>query len=172
MTKEQIFALREQAIWKKLSSELSWTEELLTKHADKVNWETISSNEKVLWTESLLRKFADKLDWEELSKNDALALLNPDIIRPFALYWNWKDKTKNVSWTPKFVEEMKDHLDWSEFFLMGYYEDQEICFKDYFDYISTLPFDQTGWRQNRYFEKYVDANWKARASEILAHTTH
>lgn len=59
MTKEQICALRERAVWKKLSSELSWTEELLTKYADQVDWKELSSNEKVLWTESLLRKFAD-----------------------------------------------------------------------------------------------------------------
>lgn len=90
MAKEQINALRERAVWKKLSSELRWTEGLLTKYANQVDWEEISSNENVLWTESLLRKFADKLDWEELSRNDAFALLSPDIIRPFASYWHWE----------------------------------------------------------------------------------
>ena len=172
MTKEQIIALRERAVWKKLSSELRWTEVLLTKYANQVDWEEISSNENVLWTESLLRKFADKLDWEELSRNDAFALLSPDIIRPFASYWHWESKTDRTAWTPKFVDEMKDHLDWKTLFLSASYEEQEFYFKEYFEYISRLPFNDTGWmwkRSNNYFKKYVDARWRERASEILYH---
>lgn len=168
MTKDQIFALRERALWKRLSSELSWTEELLAKYADKVDWEEVSSNKKVLWTESLLRRFADKLDWEELSKNDALTLLSPDIIRPFALYWHWDDKTENTAWTPKFIEEMKDHLDWKELYQAATSDEQEFYLKEYFDYVSHLPFDESGWRRDRYFDKYVDAHWKERAGEILS----
>lgn len=169
MTREQIIALRERAVWKKLSSELSWTEELLIKYADQVNWEEISSNEKVLWTESLLRRFADKLDWEQLSKNEALALFSPDIIRPFALHWHWDYKTDNTAWTPKFIEEMKDHLDWKVLYQSATSEEQEFYLKEYFDYVSQLPFNESGWRRNRYFEVYVDATWKERAAEILSH---
>lgn len=169
MTKEQICALRERAVWKKLSSELSWTEELLTKYADQVDWKELSSNEKVLWTESLLRKFADKLDWEELSTNRSLALQSPDIIRPFALYWHWDDKTKNTAWTPKFVAEMKDHLDWKELYQSASYEDQEFYFKEFFEYVSQLPFNESSWRRSRFFDEYVDAQWKERAAEILSH---
>ncbi len=170
MTKDQICALRERAVWKKLSSELSWTEELLTKYADQVDWEEISSNAKVLWTESLLRKFADKLDWEELSQNDAFALRCPDIIRPFALYWHWDVKTKYTAWTPKFISEMKAHLDWKELYLSASYEEQEFYLKEYSEFVSQLPFNETSWRRDRYFEKYVDAQWKERANEILFRT--
>ena len=170
MTKEQINALRERAVWKKLSSELSWTEELLTKYADQVDWEEISSNAKVLWTESLLRKFADKLDWEELSQNDAFALRCPDIIRPFALYWHWDVKTKYTAWTPKFISEMKAHLDWKELYLSASYEEQEFYLKEYFEFVSQLPFNETSWRRDRYFEKYIDVQWKERANEILFRT--
>lgn len=166
MTREQFNAQRERAMWKKLSSELKWTEELLDKYADNVDWEEISSNENVVWTESLIQKFAGKLYWEELSRNDASALLCPEIIRPFVLYWRWDKKTDHTAWTPRFIEEMKDYLDWDSLFRASSYKEQEYLLKEYFYYISRLNLERNIWGRNS-FDKFIEANWKERASEIL-----
>ena len=40
---------------------------MLTHYADKVDWQSISSNNKVVWTKSLIHKFTDKLNWEGIS---------------------------------------------------------------------------------------------------------
>ena len=58
----------EQA-WKKLAEEYAWTEDLLEKYADKLDWKKISSNGAIRWTVPMLRKFSSKLDWKELSEN-------------------------------------------------------------------------------------------------------
>ena len=111
MIKELFFAQRKQSMWKKLSSELRWTEEMLTHYADKVDWQSISSNNKVVWTKSLIHKFTDKLNWEELSKNDAPTLVHPELVRVFVLDWHWDEKTGHINWTPMFVEEMEEYLE-------------------------------------------------------------
>ena len=167
MTREQFNALRERALWDKLSSELKWTEELLSKYADKVNWETISSNENVLWTESLIRRFANKLNWRDISRNDALSLKSPEIIRPFALYWHWSEKTRHTAWTPDFIEEMKDYLDWEELFEHASYEQQELLLQKYFQYICQIEMRDPSYYGSSCFDEYVEHNWQDRANEIL-----
>lgn len=169
MTKEKFFAQREQAMWRKLSSELRWTEELLTKYADKVDWKDISSNEKIVWTESLIRKFSDELDWEELSKNDAPMLARPELVRVFTPNWHWDEKTKHTDWNLKFVEEMKKHLDWEELFTDASYKEQEYFLNEYFEYISRVKFSEFRWNRFPLFKKYVDEHWVERASEILGY---
>ena len=167
MTREHFETLRERALWDKLSSELKWTEELLSKYADKVDWETISSNEKVLWTESLIRRFANKLNWRYLSRNDALSLKSPEIVHPFALYWDWGEKTRFTAWTPDFIEKMKDYLDWEVLFEHASYEQQELLLQKYFQYISLLEMEDSSYLSRTIFDEYVEHNWQDRANEIL-----
>ena len=58
----------EQA-WKNLSEEFRWTESLLEKYADKVDWKEISENRNIIWTIPMLQKFSKKLDWKKLSEH-------------------------------------------------------------------------------------------------------
>ena len=60
--------LTEEA-WKYLSEDLEWTETLLEKYADKVDWKAISENRNVFWTVPMLKKFSKKVDWKVLSGN-------------------------------------------------------------------------------------------------------
>ena len=57
----------EQA-WKNLSEDLKWTESLLEKYSDKVDWKEISSNKHITWTIPMLQKFSKKIDWKVLSE--------------------------------------------------------------------------------------------------------
>ena len=49
----------EQA-WKELSENFAWTETLLEKYCDKVDWEEISANTNIIWTIPMLQKFSKK----------------------------------------------------------------------------------------------------------------
>lgn len=169
MIKELFFAQRKQSMWKKLSSELRWTEEMLTHYADKVDWQSISSNNKVVWTKSLIHKFTDKLNWEELSKNDAPTLVRPELVRVFVLDWHWDEKTGHINWTPMFVEEMKEYLDWEKLFKIASCEEQEYLLNKYFKYITRVKFSEFRWNRFPQFKKYVDEHWVERASEILGY---
>ena len=57
----------EQA-WKNLSEEFPWTESLLEKYFEKVDWKVISGNRNINWTIPMLQKFAKKIDWKVLSE--------------------------------------------------------------------------------------------------------
>lgn len=50
--------------WKSLSEDFAWTETLLEKFQDKVDWKEISDNRNIVWTIPMLQKFSKKLDWE------------------------------------------------------------------------------------------------------------
>ena len=175
MIKELFFAQRKQSMWKKLSSELRWTEEMLTHYADKVDWQSISSNNKVVWTKSLIHKFTDKLNWEELSKNDAPTLVRPielqaSACRPSKTNSIRRDeKTGHINWTPMFVEEMKEYLDWEKLFKIASCEEQEYLLNKYFKYITRVKFSEFRWNRFPQFKKYVDEHWVERASEILGY---
>lgn len=55
--------------WKNLSEDFAWTEELLEKNCDKVDWKEISGNRNIIWTIPMLQKFSKKLDRKILSEN-------------------------------------------------------------------------------------------------------
>lgn len=50
--------------WKELSDELNWSESLLEKYKDKVDWMTISQNSQILWTIPMLKKFQNRINWD------------------------------------------------------------------------------------------------------------
>ena len=58
----------EQA-WKKLSEDFAWTEALLAKYSENVDWKLISGNENINWSLMMLQKFSNRLDWKELSRH-------------------------------------------------------------------------------------------------------
>ena len=57
----------EDEAWKKLSEDFPWTEKMLEKYQDKVDWEEVSGNWRITWTPSMLDKFKRRIDWSKLS---------------------------------------------------------------------------------------------------------
>ena len=53
--------IMEDEAWKKLSSDFPWTEKMLEKFQNKVDWEEVSNNYNMLWTPSMLDKFKWKI---------------------------------------------------------------------------------------------------------------
>lgn len=52
----------DDAAWKELSGEFPWTLETLKKYRDKLDWERVSENYKILWTPAMLVQFKNWID--------------------------------------------------------------------------------------------------------------
>lgn len=139
MSDDKNTALREHLMWMKISSDFNWTEELLVKYADHVDWPAISANEHVYWTESLIQRFTFNLDWPALSRNAAPVLSDPQLVRPFAMFWCWRYKTTTTTWTPDFIKEMRRYIDWDELLRLLPYEQQDELISRFAEDISPVP---------------------------------
>lgn len=96
LNKELVSHMMDEAAWKELSKNFPWTEQLLEKYRNDVDWNEISGNGNVVWTKSLLEKFKHNLDWHKLSLNCSPLLFTEDNIETFKDYWDWK----NLSYNP------------------------------------------------------------------------
>ncbi|MGM9728187.1 MAG: hypothetical protein ACI3YJ_11420 [Prevotella sp.] len=74
LNKELVSRMMDDAAWKELSKDFPWTEQLLEKYMNYVDWKEISRNNDVVWTKSLLEKFKHRLDWHELTSNSSTLL--------------------------------------------------------------------------------------------------
>ena len=79
----------DDAAWKELSGEFPWTLETLKKYRDKLDWESVSENYKILWTPAMLVQFKNWIDWKRLSWTDCDVILTPDCLEQFADLWDW-----------------------------------------------------------------------------------
>ena len=54
--------------WKELSNNFNWSETMLEKYQDKVNWDEISKNTSIRWTIPMIQKFKNRINWETFSE--------------------------------------------------------------------------------------------------------
>jgi len=78
-----------EQMWKELSVKFRWTEALLEKYADKVDWKEISCNHRIQWTIPMLQKFAKKLDWSSLSASADEDWFTEVHLETFKDKWDW-----------------------------------------------------------------------------------
>lgn len=104
----------EEEAWKKLSSDFPWTEKLLDKYQDKVDWEEVSGNSHVVWTPSMLEKFKREIDWTQFSDRSSEVLMTTENLERFKEYWDWKALSGNDSldWSIQLIERFADYWDW------------------------------------------------------------
>ena len=98
--------------WKELSSELNWSETLLEKYKDKVDWMKISENNQILWTIPMLKKFQNRINWEILSRYADKSVFTEICIETFKDRWNWSTLTRKIIVTPELLEKYADRWDW------------------------------------------------------------
>ena len=53
--------------WKELSNDFNWSEAMLEKYQDKVDWNEISENRNIRWTIPMIQKFKNRINWEIFS---------------------------------------------------------------------------------------------------------
>ena len=87
----------DDAAWKELSGEFPWTLETLKKYRDKLDWESVSENYKILWTPAMLVQFKNWIDRKRLSWTDCDVILTPDCLEQFADFWDWSKLSGNES---------------------------------------------------------------------------
>lgn len=106
----------EEKAWKELSGELPWTEQMLEKYKDKVDWKEISTNRIIVWTVPMLEKFKGRVDWDELSGSDNEHLFTAELLERYKNLWNWRELSRNSSLqlTDELLEQFADRWDWGE----------------------------------------------------------
>ena len=104
----------EDEAWKKLSEDFPWTEKMLEKYQDKVDWEEVSGNWHIIWTPSMLDKFKRRIDWSKLSGREEETLMATENIERFKDYWDWKELSNNdaLEWSIPLIELFIDYWDW------------------------------------------------------------
>lgn len=101
----------EQA-WKNLSEDFAWTETLLERYADKVDWKEISGNRNIVWTVPMLQKFSKRLDWKKLSEHADETWLTEAHLEAFKNKWDWSEIVSNVKLSEALIDKFIDYVDW------------------------------------------------------------
>ena len=74
--------------WKELSEDFNWSEALLEKYQDKVDWNVISENRYIRWTVPMIQKFKNRINWEKFSMYIGEEVVTENIIETFKDNWN------------------------------------------------------------------------------------
>ena len=104
--------IADEGAWKELSGELSWTETLLEKYQDKIDWQELPGNSNILWTIPMLQKFKHRINWDKLSRCADEKTLTENCIETFKEKWNWSELSNNYSITNQLLEKFVDKWDW------------------------------------------------------------
>ncbi len=134
----------EQA-WKELAEEYAWTEVLLEKYSDRLDWKLISSNRVIRWTIPMLKKFSGKLDWKELSKSIDYTWFTEAHLDAFKDNWDWSSLVSNYQLSEKLIDKYLDYIDW----------DSLIGVIGVAHYYNGLPMDDS-FDAVSFYEKYKD----------------
>ena len=155
--------------WKELSSNFSWSEAMLEKYQDKVNWDEISRNSRIRWTIPMIQKFQKKINWDVFSDNADEDILTEKYLDAFKEKWNWHNlsNNRNVELTEELLERFADKWDWTEIidrYGCNLYDKKAIDFYEkYKEYIPASKLQNTYlWRD------IVEQRAKQLAIEITA----
>lgn len=115
--------IMDEGAWKALSGEFAWSEQLLEKYQDKVDWKEVAENRDMVWTASMLEKFRSRIDWDALSCSCHRCVLTADMFERFRNNWNWRLLSGNndVELSYDLIDRFIDCWDWKE--LINRYDD-------------------------------------------------
>lgn len=102
--------------WKELSEEFYWSESLLEKYQDKVDWHLVSGNTNILWTIPMVQKFKNRIDWDHFTRCASKETLSEAFIETFKDKWNWSELSQsyNLEMTIELLEKYADFWSWDE----------------------------------------------------------
>lgn len=130
--------------WHEVLDNFMWTEELLEKYKDKVDWKEISSNSHINWTSSMLEKFKSLIDWDEFSYLHADNLYTKENLALYQDFWNWSHLSYVIS-DIELIDIFIDKWDWKEIIYNYSLKDhfnKEFLIK-YIDYIPFRPLENS-----------------------------
>lgn len=116
LTNEFMEKTLNDSAWKQLSEDFAWTEQMLEKHKNKVDWKQISRNDNIVWTPAMLDKFRKFIDWHRLSYTGCKTILTEDCLEQFKDYWDWAklSENRNLELNYQLIDKFIDYWDWSE----------------------------------------------------------
>lgn len=119
--------------WKELSNEFNWSEILLEKYQDKVDWNVISENMHIRWTVSMIQKFKNRINWDKFSGALDEEVLTENVIEAFKDKWDWHKLSANsgVRLSHALLDKFADFWDWEKIINRYYdnvFENQGIEF--------------------------------------------
>ena len=102
--------------WEKLSEDFNWSESLLEKYQDKVDWHKVSENTNIQWTVPMIQKFKNRIDWDKFSEYADEETLTEAVIETFKDKWNWTELSRNTNLelTYELLEKFSDSWNWEE----------------------------------------------------------
>lgn len=126
-----------EQVWKKLSEDFAWTEALLAKYSENVDWKLISDNENIYWSLMMLQKYSNRLDWKVLSRHVDCDWFTEAHLEAFKNKWDWTGLICNYKFSERLIDKYIDYVDWDEIIGVdrSYYGCQ-VCSDDNFDAIS------------------------------------
>lgn len=98
LSNEFMQKIMNEEAWKELSNDFNWSETLLEKYQDKVDWNEISRNPNILWTIPMIQKFKNRINWDTFSEYvDKIEgeMFTENIIETFKDKWNWNELSQN-----------------------------------------------------------------------------
>lgn len=107
--------LKKQA-WIQLSNEFQWTEALLEKYHDKVDWDEVSENTDIQWTIPMIRKFSNNLNWSVFTKTIAKGKMNLLFLETFKDCWDWQvlSERSEIGLTHEILMKYADRWNWEK----------------------------------------------------------
>ena len=121
----------EEEAWKELSRDIPWTEDMLERYKDKVDWEAVCHNSDIHWNVAMLEKFRKQIDWPALSNTRQVSLLTPEIVGQFKTCWDWTVLSGNEELPLETIEVMADYINWKE--LVNRYDRHNVFGSAFFD---------------------------------------
>ena len=109
--------------WKELSKDFHWSESLLEKYQDNVDWAEISTNWNIGWTIPMIQKFKNRINWDSFSAYAREETLTENILSTFKDKWNWHKLSTNtrVKLSYELLDKFADLWDWEE--IIGHADD-------------------------------------------------
>lgn len=115
ITRDRNNDILDEEAWQKLSVEFPWSEQLLEKYQNKVDWKAVSVNDNMVWTASMLEKFKHFIDWDQLSPCTHQCILTAEMLERFKEYWNWGELSRNDCFDLDYelIDRFIDRWDWT-----------------------------------------------------------
>ena len=146
---------------------IRWTEELIAKYENKIDFTALSYVETIPWTETLIDEYIDRWDWKNLSFQSSLPW-SEQLLAKYKNYWDWDfiELNENIPWTVSLVEKYFhrfNHLGSTAFETNEVLiSDVEIIeeFSDHLCWYSISKNSKLPWEEMNLLERWKDKiNW-------------
>ena len=169
LSNEFMQKIMNEEAWKELSEDFSWSEAMLEKYQDKVDWNEISENSNIRWTVPMIQKFKSRINWVSISENIDEKIMTESILETFKDKWNWHKLSSNerLPLSYDLLDKYADLWDWEEIinrYRNNVFEGQAIEF--YERYKEHIPAAKV--QNSRLWYEIVDQQKRQLISEITA----